>query len=282
MIGALRRRGARVGLVFHDPVPHRGARLRHHIRQGGQLVAMRLAARSSDVVVSTIEPDRVPWMQDPVVRAKATLIPVGSCVPPAPAASQARSRDANGSRSVVVFGVTVAPNIPSEVTAREVADIRTALDGATRPSGRVELAVLGRGSADAEHLFRESFADTGVQMSIHGLLPEAEIAAILARADALLCVRGLISTRRTTAVAGVACGTPVVGFCGPETADPITEAGVRLVPYGDRAALASALGSVLSDDVLWHELQCRSRAAYEMYFSWPAIAQRYLEALSDG
>jgi glycosyltransferase involved in cell wall biosynthesis len=99
-------------------------------------------------------------------------------------------------------------------------------------------------------------------------------------ADALLCVRGHLSTRRTTGIAGIACGLPVIGYEGGETGYPMTEAGAVLVPDGDREALARALARVLVEEDLWRTLHQRNLSAHERFFSWDAIARCYMRVLS--
>jgi glycosyltransferase involved in cell wall biosynthesis len=99
----------------------------------------------------------------------------------------------------------------------------------------------------------------------------------LAQADVLLFARGQISTRRGSALAGIACGLPVVAYSGPDTTAPVTEAGVVLVKEGDSEGLAAALERVLSDARLRAALRKRSRRAQQRYFSWSAIAALYAE-----
>ena len=70
---------------------------------------------------------------------------------------------------------------------------------------------------------------------------------MLSVCDLLLFVRGGISSRRGSAIAGIACGLPVIAFSGSETAQPITDAGVVLVPSDQRDQLKAALVRVLSD-----------------------------------
>jgi hypothetical protein len=41
----------------------------------------------------------------------------------------------------------------------------------------------------------------------------------------------------------------IVWYSGPETAWPITEAGIPAVPFGNREALAAALETILSDGI---------------------------------
>jgi glycosyltransferase involved in cell wall biosynthesis len=106
----------------------------------------------------------------------------------------------------------------------------------------------------------------------------------LACCDVLLFVRGGISSRRGSAIAGIACGLPVVALDGPETASPITEAGVVFADPKRQSGLGEALLRVLSDAEYRGLLAERSRRAQEKYFSWRAIAARYAEALgaADG
>jgi glycosyltransferase involved in cell wall biosynthesis len=61
---------------------------------------------------------------------------------------------------------------------------------------------------------------------------------------------------------------------------PLTEAGVLLVPSGDREQLAEVMVRVLSDERLRQDLRSRSLRAYAQHFSWDAIADRYVQSLS--
>jgi glycosyltransferase involved in cell wall biosynthesis len=73
----------------------------------------------------------------------------------------------------------------------------------------------------------------------------------------------------------------VVGYTGPETAFPITEAGLELVPKGDREGLSRALIHILSDSQYRKELRRRSFYAQENYFSWETIAQAFAGILGN-
>jgi glycosyltransferase involved in cell wall biosynthesis len=106
---------------------------------------------------------------------------------------------------------------------------------------RLRLVVLGRGSKEAENYLKDALRNVGVELSVLGLLPAEEVANILADADLMLFVRGPLSGRRGSAVAGIASGLPIVGYSGSETTFPLTEAGLELVPEGDHEALACAL-----------------------------------------
>ena len=109
-----------------------------------------------------------------------------------------------------------------------------------------------------------------------------EIARSLGSASLLLFVRGAVSPQRSSALAALSCGLPIVGYRDSSTSFPITEAGLELVPTGDRAALGEALTKVLTDPILITNLAARSRAAHSAYFAWDKIAARYAEAFADG
>jgi glycosyltransferase involved in cell wall biosynthesis len=145
----------------------------------------------------------------------------------------------------------------------------------------LQLTVLGRNSEEAGGRLQSALDGAPLRVSVLGLLPAAEVARALSSADALLFVRGHVSSRRTSAIAGIACGLPVVAYRGEETGFPITEAGVVLVDQGDHQALADALCRVLTDDEWRQELCRRNVRAQRTHFSWEAIARRFLEALND-
>ncbi len=102
---------------------------------------------------------------------------------------------------------------------------------------------------------------------------------LLGSCDVMLFVRGPISSRRGSAIAGIACGLPIVGRGGWETGWPLTEAGVVLLPRDQKPEYGQALLRVLSDRFYALSLAERSRQAYLRYFSWDVIAAQYLEAL---
>lgn len=272
LVGLLKRRGAQVAVVFHDPLPWPGGRPVDRARRLTQLLTMRLASASADLVMSTVDPDRVPWMRHPVVQRKAHLIPVGSNVPerldePRPCIA--------GPPTVAVFGVT--EHNPDE--ARLLAGVARRVSARIGPT---RLLVLGRGSDLAKPVLLEELTGSDVLLEVCGLLPPEEVSARLATAHVQLFVRGGVSSRRTSAIAGIACGLPVVGYSSEETAFPITEAGVRLVPLGDSEGLARELAAVLADEGLRRSLSERSREAARSHFSWDVIARQYLDLLWPG
>jgi glycosyltransferase involved in cell wall biosynthesis len=150
---------------------------------------------------------------------------------------------------------------------------------ATERVGPLRILVLGRNSEIAQTQLHESLGTAPVQATVHGLLPAHEIVRLLASCDVMLFVRGPISTRRGSAIAGIACGLPVVARQGWETAPPITEAGVVLVEPDETNNFGPALVRVLADRPFRMLLAERSREAYLKYFSWEDIASQFAEAM---
>lgn len=114
-----------------------------------------------------------------------------------------------------------------------------------------------------------------MELSVEGIVDPDQVVEKLSACDVLLFVRGNISTRRGSAIAGIACGLPVIAYSGPETAAPITDAGVVFVSPDRPDDLNVALVRVLSDAAYRMDLAARSRAAYQAHFAWTAIAARF-------
>jgi len=268
MIGGLKGAGIQVLIVFHDPEPFGGRRFRDRLRRRVQLAVMRRAARLADKIVSTISPDRVPWMQDPAIRTKTLLLPVGSNLPVMP-----RTTPRSGKRIpvVIVFGFS---NLASETSM-----IASVLSRAAEVVGPLHLTVFGRGAKVAGNLLLPLLADSPVELEDFGILEAERAGSLLANADVQLFVRSGLSSRRGSGIAGIACGLPIIGFSDTETAFPITEAGVRLVPMGDREGLVRELVLVLKQQTLRETLRQRNLEATERYFSWDRITDAYLAFL---
>ena len=96
-----------------------------------------------------------------------------------------------------------------------------------------------------------AFQGTQIEVCNRGLCDPAEVTRIFSESDAMLAVRGRLYLRRGSALAGLACGLPIIGYAGAAQGTVIEEAGIALVPYGDAEALGAALRSVLTNPDLW-------------------------------
>jgi glycosyltransferase involved in cell wall biosynthesis len=270
----LRRRGARLAVVFHDVQAYEGSRLIDRVRRATQIWVMRRAYRWADRVVLTVAVERASWL--PRHPVKAAFVPVGANLLPIP--FRGPQQTVRKPKTVAVYGVT-----GGSAALSEIQDIAYAVKHAASQLGELRLAVLGRGALEAEEALRHELSETaGIELSVKGVLPPEQVAQTLSAADALLFVRGGISSRRGSALAGVACELPVVGYRSDETAFPVTEAGVVLVPLQDRRALGDALAAVLTNDDWRNQLRARSRAVQEQYLSWKAISTSFLQLLNRG
>ena len=172
---------------------------------------------------------------------------------------------------IVVFGFT---NFSSETSM-----VAWVLSRAAEIVGPLHLTVFGRGAKVAGSLLLPLLANSSVELEDLGILEAEEAGSLLANADVQLFVRSGLSSRRGSGIAGIACGLPIIGFSDAETAFPITEAGVRLVPIGDREGLVRELVLVLQQPTLRETLRQRNLEVAERYFSWDRIADAYLSFL---
>jgi hypothetical protein len=256
VLRVLRKAGARITVVFHDAEPFGGARFIDRLRRMMQVRAMRNALALSERAILTVAPERLSWLNSRSV--KSAFIPVGANLP-------------------FPFGTA---------GDRETRDVIAAARYASQKLGALRLLVFGRHAELREKSLRDGFRDVPVELDVCGVIEEKELLHRFADSDVLLFVRGTISSRRGSAIAGIACGLPMIALQGRETASPITDAGVILLPENlDETALQVQLGEalvrVISENVLRLQLMQRSRFAQEKYFSWETIAARYAEFLQQ-
>jgi glycosyltransferase involved in cell wall biosynthesis len=274
----LRYRNLSIAVVFHDAAAYPGTRWVDRARRTIQQFVMRKTAAQAERVILPASSEQLTWLKSQ--RRKTVFIPVGSNIPPPPERDkqmETRATTQYESKIVAVFGIT-----PGERGKQEMTDIREAMKAAARCAPHVQLCAFGRGTMEAEPILRRFFDGTGVEVSVLGLLPAAQIGEILSRADVQVHVRNQISSQRGSVVAGIVCGTPIVGFDAAESDAAIREAGVVLVPPGDIKALTAAVTRVLSDDLFRQQLCLRNQIASQKCFSWDAISHQLLRALLTG
>jgi glycosyltransferase involved in cell wall biosynthesis len=185
--------------------------------------------------------EKLTWMQPHYTRA--IFIPVGANFPVGGEAGSRKSIARDGTLNIAVFSVTGA-----KFMQREVGEITDAVKFAASRLKNLKLTVFGRNAKDAE-------------------------------GDMLLFVRGPISTRRSSAIAGIACGLPVIAAEGPETSAVIKDAGVAFYSPQKKGNLGEVLLHVLEDEHYRALLAQRSWIAQQRSFSWNVIARRYEEFL---
>ncbi len=271
VISILKSAGARVAVVFHDVEPFSSPRLIDRLRHRVQSRTMRRAVVLADLAIFTVPPEKLSWFKS--IPSKAVFTPVGANLP---FTESPASRALGDIPTVGVFSIT-----GGDQGARETQQILAAVRYASQNLGRVRLSIFGRHSELREEVLRQGLQNCPVELSVEGVVEPELVVNRLAECDVLLFVRNGISTRRSSAIAGIAAGLPVIAYSNSETAAPITSAGVVLVNPGDHGELNEALVQVLSDVNLRAELSARSRAAYKAHFAWPAIAERFAALLNS-
>jgi len=264
----LRIRNTRIAVVFHDPEPYAGSRFVDKVRRICQRWMMRCTYWLADNTILTIPVKDVSWLRP--VSEKATFIPVGANI--SPVVTPILARNGGAVKTIVVFGITGGGRVGNEVL-----DIAFAARAAAKQVPGIRLVTLGRGSAESESKFRLALEGSAVEYNALGILSAEEVCRVLCNSDVSLFVRGPISTQRGSAIASIACALPLIAYANTELAAPLCEAGLVPVPCGDREGLAEATVKVLTDRKLWLELHQRSRIPYEKYFSWEAVASRFVE-----
>jgi hypothetical protein len=268
----LLRCGARVAVVFHEPVRQTGTpTLINRIRGTCQDWVIRKLYEGAERAIFADALSSIPWL--PRDHSKAVFIPIGANIPEPQPVTESGHPAGETIKTIAVFCLTDPQ--------KELADISHAVRFAASASAKIRVVFLGRGTPEAQAEINLAFAGIPAEVLNLGLLPATDVSYHLVRSTLMLCVRGSLFSRRGSAIAGIACGLPIVGYVGPTTTFPITEAGLELVPEGDRDALAKALCRVLSDDRLRQDLHLRSLRAHENYFSWDKIAERFINELSN-
>lgn len=273
-LAILRRRGCRCSVVFHEFTRQSGsARRIDRIRGACQQWVIEELYRRATRCIFTVPLEKVGWL--PPGDSKSAFILIGANIP-----ERLDRRSGSGAltqqRTVIVFGVTGASRATAEV--EEIADVMREA-GKSLPALR--LVMVGRGSTEVRKEIETALAGSGVEIVIRGVLPAEEVADEFAHADALLFVRGAITLQRGSAIAGVACGLPIVGYRVGGSGDALDEAGIEWSPWRDRQSLTRGLVRVLSDSARWTELHERSLRAQQDHFSWTRIAERYAGVLRE-
>lgn len=265
----LKSAGARVAIVFHDVTPYSSPRLIDQLRYRVQSRTMRHALQFAERAIFTVPLEKISWLDGSP--AKAIFIPVG---PNLPFSETPSSRSARDIPTIGVFSIT-----GGEQGKWETQLIVDAVRHASQRIGPLRLSVFGRHAELREGPLREGLQNLPVQLSVEGVVDAEEAVRRLTASDVLFFVRNGISTRRSSAIAGIAAGLPIIAYANSETAAPITDAGLLLVDPDHPAQFGEALLRVLTDGTLRGELAARSRAAYQAHFAWPAIAARYASLL---
>jgi glycosyltransferase involved in cell wall biosynthesis len=268
----LRRRGFRCAVVFHEATRQTGDRLIDRGRGACQDWVIRRLYSGANAAIFLDPLDKIRWL--PSDASKATFIAIGANIPEGRGEESDRRDENRNTKTVVVFCLSDPPN-----RHRELADIAHAMRIVAQRGVKARALFLGRGTDEAQEEIQRLFgSETGEAVNL-GLQSADEVRRVLCNSDVMLCVRGPLYMRRGSAIAGIACGLPIVGYAGASEGTPLEQAGLALVPYLDRDALGDALARILADGHTLSDLRQRSIAAGQRCFSWDLIATNIAFAL---
>lgn len=197
----------------------------------------------------------------PPVRARISVIPVGSSIP----AVHTRSRD----RNVIVYFGLVAPNKGLEDFLR--------LAKLAKASGEHWIfQVVGTPPSKHDTYAKNlRYAARSLAVEWRSNLPAEEVAQHLANAGAVyLPFPDGASLRRTSLIAALLNGSPVITTRGEATPKGLTD-GEKVV-YADSPETAlEAVGTITSNPGFGDRLS-RGAVKYAERFSWPEIARQHV------
>jgi glycosyltransferase involved in cell wall biosynthesis len=153
-------------------------------------------------------------------------------------------------------------------------DAVAVMAGLARSHPGVRGTVIGRGRLDAVVRAAAAAAPTGT-IEVRGTVSDEELAQAYASAAVLIvpsCYEGL----GLVALEAMAAGAAVVAYDVGGLRDAVAGRG-RLVPSGDRAAMAGACSALIDDPGERYELAARARDAVAAAHSWDAVAARVEE-----
>lgn len=274
VLEVLRWRGVRGAVVFHEAFRQDGRRWIDRVRGACQDRVIRGLYRRATKAIFADPLEKITWLR--AAESKAVFVPIGPNIPGG-GWDLGALRNRNGdARTVAVYCLSDLPN-----RHRELEDIAHAMRCVVQQGLKARVVFLGRGTPEAKDEIERAFGSVCVEAVNLGLQSGESVGQILSESDAMLCVRGPLYPRRGSAIAGIACGLPIVGYAGASEGTPLEAAGLALVPYLDREALGKALADVLEDSAVSNSLRERSLAAHRTHFSWEVIAASVQKSLSQ-
>jgi glycosyltransferase involved in cell wall biosynthesis len=198
---------------------------------------------------------------------QAVHVPVGSNITPTSLLRVADAKQQLGLDDKLTLALFGRAN-PSR--ALDYAEVAIAAVARSLGPERVAVLNIGAGAPAIQ-------VPVGVDVRQPGPLPAEEVSQHLAASDlVLLPFTDGMSTRRSTLMAALAHGRPVLGLSGPRT-DAILDddsAALVLTPLGDRNAYARTAAALAKDRGQLQQIGDSGHDLYRARFDWPVIARR--------
>jgi len=258
------RGGADVRVMFHEPYFY--FTITRPWRNALALVQRAMAHVLLDAASRTAYISTETWRRylTPRNGSSLELVPIPSNITPTPAAdATARHR-----RTMAPAGQLVVGHFGTygDHVERELLRLLPALAGRCATA---RFAFIGDGSDAFLSRLTVRHRDIAARSWASGTMHAADVSAALRACDVLVQpYPDGITTRRTSAMAGLQHGVPMVTTSGALTeAVWAASAAVSLIPAGDVSAFANEVDRLLRDRVDAQALATRGAEAYERYFS---------------
>jgi glycosyltransferase involved in cell wall biosynthesis len=260
------RAGADVRVMFHEPYFY--FTLSRPWRNALALVQRAMAAtllRASGAIYLSTETWRR-YLRAADSAARVATLPIPSSIPsgrPGDDSAALRRVLAPGAEPVVGHFGTYGEHV-----AAELLSLLPAI-AARSPSAR--FAFVGAGSREFLDRLRGRLPGIAERAWASGRANPADVSALLRACDLLIQpYPDGITTRRTSAMAGLKNAVATVSTLGPLTEPIWTEScAVALAPVGDAALFARTVARLLDDAAARQALAAGGARAYERHFSMP-------------
>jgi D-inositol-3-phosphate glycosyltransferase len=160
-----------------------------------------------------------------------------------------------------------------------------AIDALARVGDEVHLVVAGGG--ELLEGFKARAADAGVAGRVHflGAVPHAELPDVLRAADLFLLTTEPPESFGIVLIEAMASGLPVIATDYPGVRAVVDDETGTLVPRGDPAAVAAAVGELVAAGPRRRKaIGAAARSKAEREWSWPSLVERmdaaYAEAIA--
>ncbi len=206
-------------------------------------------------------------------RRRIALVPVGTNIP---------VRVADAPRLAAVAAEPLVCTLFGQPSSMSAAAVAAVGEWARGEAGRVRLRWVGRSRAEIVGFCTRECGLPPDLVEVLEQRPADEVSGLLASTDLFIApLDDGVSTRRTTVVAALAHGLPVVGTRGPST-DPVVgeSPACALAPVGAPAELVVALRAAASDADRRRRMGRAARELYDAHFTWTAIAAAYRRHLA--
>ena len=271
----IHRAGADVRVMFHEPYFYFSVARpwRNALALVQRAMAATLLRAAGTIYLSTETWHR--YLRAAAAVPRVETLPIPSSIPAESAAGDSaafRRRVAPEGESVVGHFGTYGEHVAHELLAR--------LPAIADCSPGARFAFVGAGSREFLERLRDRHPAIAARAWASGRASREEISALLRACDVLIQpYPDGITTRRTSAMAGLRNGVATVSTSGPLTEKIWTEScAVALAPVDDAAAFARTVDRLLNNPAARQALATTGARAYERHFSMPRTIATLREA----